>query len=246
MEDNTVVGRIRNGFLGRMMRYRPYTVVVWLALARRADQSGRCWPSITTIQKDTGLGRPTVYRAIRELVDAGEIVVEPGGGKGNQTNRYRFASSSHGELVTDGNQFPTLTKVVPHRDKGSSQGEHKPYTRTKHKNQTNGRARSLSADTAFSTWWASYPRKVAKQAARKAWEKAVKEITSAGGTLDEARGRLQRAVDQFAKSDKARGDFCPYPATWLNQGRYDDDPAAWQDTTSNGKAKAAEPLKYRN
>jgi len=134
--DNTIVGHVRNGFLARMMRFKPYSIVVWLALANRADRSGCCWPSITTIQGDTGLGRPTVYRALRELVAAGEITVESGGAKRNQTNCYRFPTSSPGELVPDGNQFPTETKVVPHRDTASSPREHKPNNRTKHKNQT--------------------------------------------------------------------------------------------------------------
>lgn len=119
----TIVGHIRNDFIGRMGRYKPYSVVVWLALANRADKSGKCWPSITTIQRDTGLGRPTVYRALTELVAGGEITVTPGGGHGNRPNVYQFADtdnlpphegSSPRELVPGVNWFPTETKVVPH------------------------------------------------------------------------------------------------------------------------------------
>ncbi|NLE37346.1 MAG: helix-turn-helix domain-containing protein [Pirellulaceae bacterium] len=121
----TIVGHIDNGFLDRMASYKPYTVKVWLALVNRANKSGKCWPSITTIQRDTGLARPTVYRALTELVAGGEITINQGGGHGNPSNVYQFAGgppdslppqkgSSPRELVPAVNWFPTETKVVPH------------------------------------------------------------------------------------------------------------------------------------
>ena len=33
----------------------------------------------------------------------------------------------------------------------------------------------------------------------------------------------------FAKSPKAKGEYCPHPTTWLNSGCWEDDPKEWQD-----------------
>jgi hypothetical protein len=68
----------------------------------------------------------------------------------------------------------------------------------------------------FEEFWKIYPRREGKLAALKAWKKL--KI-----------GQKRRAW-QVAKRDaamlKARGQYCPLPATWLNQGRFDDDPNA--------------------
>ena len=67
---------------------------------------------------------------------------------------------------------------------------------------------------AFETFWDDYPRKVGKKAACRAWTKAVKTITA-----DELHARLlDRLPELNARDDRYR----PHPATWLNEGRYDD------------------------
>jgi hypothetical protein len=67
--------------------------------------------------------------------------------------------------------------------------------------------------------YAAYPRKVAKPAALRAISKAVEKF--------EAPNVLARTIE-FAKlwlgNDLA---FCPHPATWFNQERFNDDPSTW-------------------
>jgi hypothetical protein len=77
------------------------------------------------------------------------------------------------------------------------------------------RLRPTPADlAAFDDFWEVYPRKVGKQAAVKAWAKAVtladpaKIITAAGAYRDQP-GREAK--------------YTAHPTTWLNQGRWDDD-----------------------
>jgi len=73
-------------------------------------------------------------------------------------------------------------------------------------------------DGGFGSFWQEYPRKVAKQAALKAWEKTaairppLAEILSA---LE-----VQKSSAQWTREG---GRFIPHPATWLNQGRWDDE-----------------------
>jgi len=83
-------------------------------------------------------------------------------------------------------------------------------------------------DEQFADWYATYPRKVGKGAARKAFKTAVRKV---------GLQRLQEATKAYAlhcserESDPADTDFgwkyVPHPASWLNGERFDDeDPAA--------------------
>ena len=76
--------------------------------------------------------------------------------------------------------------------------------------------RSSSTDDGFERFWSSYPRKIGKQAAKNAWRKAkgkpkvdiIIEVVN-----------QQKQTEQWQKDN---GQFIPHPATWINQGRWDD------------------------
>lgn len=70
----------------------------------------------------------------------------------------------------------------------------------------------------FDEFWAAYPRKVAKLAAIRAWDKAVK-MASAEEII--AAVEAQKKVCEQWQRDG--GQFIPHPATWLNQGRWMDE-----------------------
>lgn len=70
----------------------------------------------------------------------------------------------------------------------------------------------------FDRIWSAYPRKVGKQAARKAWEKV-----NPHPDLD----TVLRAIAQqclCTQWTKDGGQFIPHLATWLNQHRWEDEP----------------------
>jgi hypothetical protein len=71
----------------------------------------------------------------------------------------------------------------------------------------------------FSQFYAAYPRKTAKGAARKAWERMARIepdlLTKCLTAL-----AWQTTSAQWTKDG---GEFVPYPATYLNQERYDDE-----------------------
>lgn len=73
-------------------------------------------------------------------------------------------------------------------------------------------------DDAFETFWKAYPRKVGKDAARKAWKKKgcnVNLLEKMLVTLE-----AQKQCKQWQKED---GQFIPHPSTWLNEGRWNDE-----------------------
>ena len=67
----------------------------------------------------------------------------------------------------------------------------------------------------FERFWAVYPRRQGKGAAKKAWDKADVDGPS-----------LVRFAEKFASDPNLPTDkkFIPLPATWLNQERWGDDP----------------------
>jgi len=73
--------------------------------------------------------------------------------------------------------------------------------------------------------YAEYPKKVGKQAALKAISQALKR----GATADHLTERT-KLYAQAVSPLKATEDwqYVPHPATWFNQGRYDDDESNWK------------------
>jgi hypothetical protein len=69
----------------------------------------------------------------------------------------------------------------------------------------------------FDLFWTSYPRKIAKAAAKKAWEK-TKKIRPPVDVLIVAI-EAQKRSDAWTRDG---GQYIPHPATWLNAGRWDD------------------------
>lgn len=75
-------------------------------------------------------------------------------------------------------------------------------------------------DAAFEAFWAAYPRKTAKTAARKAWAK-----------LDPVNGLLDTIMAAVAAQSNSRqwladgGRFIPHASTWLNNARWEDEVA---------------------
>lgn len=72
----------------------------------------------------------------------------------------------------------------------------------------------------FESFWAAYPRKVAKPQAEKAWRKLDPDTQ----TLEAIIAAIQRdgRSDQWLRDG---GQFIPYPATWLNGRRWEDQAA---------------------
>ena len=68
----------------------------------------------------------------------------------------------------------------------------------------------------FAEWWGLYPRKVGKEAARKRYAAARKTASAEAITAG-----LDRAIAHWAAAGTAP-QFIPHPATWLSQGRWED------------------------
>jgi hypothetical protein len=87
---------------------------------------------------------------------------------------------------------------------------------TNHKQEGNKGKNTYSDD--FNSFWNTYPKKIGKDAAWKAWVKR-------NGSLPEI-NIILTALEAQKKADawtKDKGQFIPNPATWINQGRWMDE-----------------------
>lgn len=73
-------------------------------------------------------------------------------------------------------------------------------------------------DEAFASFWSVYPRRVGKAAARQVWRTLHPTAELTATIL--AAVQAQATCPQWTKDG---GQFIPHPATWLKQGRWEDD-----------------------
>jgi len=72
-----------------------------------------------------------------------------------------------------------------------------------------------SKSDGFDAFWKAYPRRVGKEAARKAWAVCLKRGVKSWHIIEGAQWLAAHPPDD--------PKYIPHPATWLNQGRYDDE-----------------------
>lgn len=142
-----------------------------------------------------------------------------GGGRPKKANAYEETEESPlGFEETQGN--PKNPVVFEESEKSHRKGKGK--GKGQGEGQSNARARASDAE--FEAFWAEYPRKVGKAAARRAFEKVKVPLET---LLDAVKN--QKCSDQWTRDD---GRFIPHPATWLNNER-------WEDVLAPAKAPTA-------
>ena len=101
------------------------------------------------------------------------------------------------------------------------QWEHAPTTvhnSTVHNSTVHNKHNKIDYSTDFETFWKAYPRRIAKQKAFESWTKAINNGLPAI--------RLVEGAERYAKYctvQKTEEKFIKHPATWLNQGCWDDE-----------------------
>ena len=96
-------------------------------------------------------------------------------------------------------------------------------------------------DIYFDRFWDSYPRKEAKQTAKKAFEKLNPD--------EDLFQTMLEAIERFKGSAQWReenGRFIPHPATWINQRRWEDEVKGGTGDAGYGRSSQAPDGKIRS
>jgi hypothetical protein len=206
-------------------------VRVFGCLNRYANgQTSKCFQSRATIAKLCKISVKTVDRAIEELVNLGAVTV---------TRRYIDAKGDITENPQEGVEFTsneyTVIMSLPRENLtpplGNSDATPRDKNDTLIKEPINQRKEpdisSSSADDGFDQFWATYPRKVGKGSARKAWKTALKKTdkdTILAGT------HLYASIRR-----NENPEYTAHPSSWLNAER-------WADETMNPEPQKEEPI----
>ena len=228
---------------------RDRLVLVYLADRHNVD-SGVCWPSLGRIAKDMGITKPTVRSALRTLEELGLIQrADPELATGCSDGRKPAVWSLNLDAVRDKDGL-TGKDAFTGKDGFTREGSKGVYPTGKDgftpgvktclpkpKENPNGTQSDEPKDPQgvlevpvptitddFAEWYAGYPRKVGKKDAEKAYKRARKS----GATREALLDGLARSKRSWEREGRAKDKY-PYPSTWLNQGRWEDEETMPQD-----------------
>jgi len=139
-----------------------------------------------------------------------------------EANRLRIEAWRKRTPVTSNTRNSNVTPVTPEaeaeaeaeKDTDTSVALRAPAVRVSKPTEKTGR--NQSAPVGFEAFWASYPRKVGKQAAARNWKRLRPSLDLVLKAL-----AWQVKSEQWTRDG---GAFIPHPATWLSQGRWEDEP----------------------
>lgn len=140
-----------------------------------------------------------------------EFNTEPGKNKSNSNaerqRRYREKLKLERNALRDGNVTPSRNDREEKRREDINTPQTPPNAPT-----------NAPPSAGFDVFWKAYPRKVDKEKAIKAWKK-IKPDGELAAKMLEAIGR-QKKSDDWTKDG---GKFIPYPTSWLNGKRWEDE-----------------------
>jgi hypothetical protein len=191
----------------------PYSgdrLLIHLALADFANDEGECWPSQATIARKARCSVRHVRTTILAMVADGEIEI-------TEQRLGRRARTAY--LMKRGTQFLSPDECgTPQQEKRKTSASDTSYK--------NRHEPSHSAEQ-FDQFWKIYPRKVAKGAARRAWDRVMSSPSAPPLSA------LLDAASSYAQTQTDPRYIC-HPATWLSQERWSDE---------QGKPTAAQPIR---
>lgn len=160
--------------------------------------------------RETGISERTIRTCLDRLTKTGELTSKT-------TNRFTIVTICNYDEYQD-DDFCIVQQIDQQTTSKRPANDHKQECKE-------GKKKNISLD--LDEFWKAYPRKVSKQQAEKAWQK----LNPDSELLEKIMAALeqQKASDQWQRED---GQFIPYPSTWINQKRWEDE-AAKPATTSS-------------
>ncbi len=134
-------------------------------------------------------------------------------------------------ILRDGSQRQAIS--TPEAD-GKQTGSKPEPEEGSRKKEVGSRKKDVSPKppAGFDLFWQAYPKKVGKEAARKAFDRVKVPVETLLAAIERQKGGRQWQEDG--------GRFIPNPATWLNQGRWEDEVMKRPETEEERHRRAME------
>ena len=206
------------------------TKILWITMLAIKDAEGYVAGSIPGIANLAGLSIGETKVALDKLMapdpysrtkdNEGRRIAEADGGW-IVLNHYKYREIRDPEKRKEQNREAQRRYREKSKQKVSDVSQCKPesaHTDTYTDTYTKKTPIPTTGESLFDEFWKTYPKKVGKGAALNAFKKL--KVT------DEFLNRMLSAVESQRKTEQWRkdgGQFIPHPATWLNQGRWDDE-----------------------
>jgi len=197
--------------------------MVLLVIADHANDEGtQAYPSQATMAAKASISIRTVQRAVNNLVGQGYIKMFKGAGgspdcrEDRRPHLYQInVGKLRGDSMTGRQSDANGATLTTSTGRQSRPMNHplEPSIEPSHQ-------------TSFDEFWKVYPRKVGKQAAIKAFAKAIKN--------NEPNVIIEGAL-RYANDPNRVDAFTAHPTSWLNAGRWNDDPLPERIKTADEK-----------
>jgi len=185
--------------------------LVLLALADNANDDGYCWPSQEVIADKSSMTTRNLRRVLAALEERGYIRID-------ERRRPDGYKASNGYQLSPDKLSAKSSPDI----QGSSQRTTVSYQEPSEEPPVIESAGAKADDQAWVRFWELYPRKVAKPAALRAWNAAIKTTEPDLIVIG-----LGRHLPSMKANDPK---FVPHPATWLNNARWNDEPEPIKST----------------
>ena len=186
-------------------------------VSRRCNERGYCWASNETLAADLKCGARTISRYVSELESAGAIMTEDVGvsdRKRRHERRIRLAETCGFNVAKNGE-----LNIAKNGDLNvAKNGEVVNRLNNKSMNNTPIPPGEGEGDPMFDRFWKLYPRKVNKQAARRAWDRLKPNLL-----LCSQMSLALKAQMRSEQWTREGGRYIPYPSSWINGRRWEDE-----------------------
>ena len=198
-----------------------YKDITWRG---RLVRRGQLITSIPKISTDTGLTNRQIRTALEHLVSTGEIADELTDNSNRLGRTITIIKYDEYQTSTDKSTDNTSNKRQTNDRLTDRQTTDKPTASIEYIEQKEGiekknkSLRSQEADPFFDVFWSEYPKKMNKSMAVKAWVKLKPD--------SELLNKIMEGLARWKQSEswqRDNGRFIPYPASWLNGRRWEDE-----------------------
>lgn len=187
--------------------------LLYAEISALTDQRGFCWASNAYFVDLYQLSERTIIRLLRTLEAAELIRIEDG--QGGKAKRKIYAGVNPMSGYPDKNVTPPPTKMSGGPDKNVT---HNKKEIRKENDPPKAPQGAAWEPQMFERFWKLYPRKRDKLKAQRAWDK-LKADRKLMQTMSAAL-KAQMATEEWQRDN---GRAIPYPSTWINNRRWEDE-----------------------